>query len=384
MSEAENTPAEEPAELAADRDLPSVASGSNNQKIIGAAVIGLAAVAMIFVVISDKDKNEPKSLTAPKNIAFKTPPGSSPYIPPSIQGADDSLGGQKDQAMQQAALAMAMEEQKKQERRAISPQVVYDQRGTTAPGDSDDGNNTLTGSGEASTAAAANASLMPSAGAGANSDPNVAFATENANKDVETAKASQLKNLHTLIAQGAMIPGVLETAIASDLPGMVRAIVSENVYSFDGTNLLIPQGTRLVGQYRSGMVRGQSRVFIIWNRLIRNDGVSINIGSYGADDLGRSGLAGDVDTHFFERFGSSVMLSMIDSGFQALANSTKSQATTNVAINTGNDFSNAATIALQNSVNIPPTINVDQGTRINVFVGKDLDFSHVSGIQQAE
>jgi type IV secretion system protein VirB10 len=223
----------------------------------------------------------------------------------------------------------------------------------------------------------------PGAAGAVSVDSNVAFA-QTAGKGVETAQASQMRNLHTLIAQGAMIPGILETAIQSDLPGMVRAIVSENVYSFDGAELLIPQSSRLVGEYKSGLVHGQSRVFIIWNRLIRNDGVTINIGSIGTDALGRSGLDGDVDTHFFERFGSSVMLSMIDTGLQVAANSTKSQTSAAVAVNTGNDFSSAAAIALQNSVNIPPTINIDQGTRINVFVGKDLDFSRVGGNQPTE
>ena len=181
-----------------------------------------------------------------------------------------------------------------------------------------------------------------------------------------------------------MIPGILETAISSDLPGMVRAVVSENIYSFDGFSLVIPEQSHLIGQYRAGLVNGQSRVFIIWTRLIRPDGVSINVGSYGTDALGRSGLAGDVDSHFFERFGSSVMLSMIDSGLQAAANSTKNPSTTSVAINTGNDFSSAAAIALQNSINIPPTINIDQGARINVFVGKDLDFSRVGALPQRD
>ena len=228
------------------------------------------------------------------------------------------------------------------------------------------------------------ATLSGAPGSSANtSDPNLAFAAQNTDQTVVTAQASQLHNLHTLIAQGAMISGILETAIESDLPGMVRAVVSENIYSFDGFELLIPEGSRLIGQYRSGLVNGQSRVFIIWTRLIRNDGVSINVGSYGTDALGRSGLPGDVDTHFFERFGSSVMLSMIDSGLQAVANS-NNKSSTAVAVNTGNDFSNAAAIALQNSINIPPTINIDQGTRINVFVGKDLDFSKVGGIKQAE
>jgi hypothetical protein len=105
-----------------------------------------------------------------------------------------------------------------------------------------------------------------------------------------------------------MIRGVLETAIQSDLPGMVRAITSEDVYSFDGRRVLIPQGTMLTGEYRSALSRGQTRVFLIWTRLLRSDGVSLIINSYGTDGLGRSGLAGEVDRHFFERFGAATLL----------------------------------------------------------------------------
>lgn len=199
------------------------------------------------------------------------------------------------------------------------------------------------------------------------------------NPDVETARATQIKNLSSLIAQGTMVPGILETALQSDLPGMVRAIVSENVYGHDGSHILIPKGARLIGRYRSGLVRGQTRVFVIWNRVLRQDGVSINISSMGTDDLGRSGLEGDLDTHFFERFGSSIMLSLIDSGLQMGVNALENQNSATVALSSGSDFSKSAEIALQNSIAIPPTIWVDQGTRIKVFVAKDLDFSQVAG-----
>jgi type IV secretion system protein VirB10 len=305
-------------------------------------------------------------------------------------------------ALQQAAIQMAIDKQKELEKRLQSPQVVFDSStpnegsmpGETAAQNAVSSSSTATASQAPfqatvaggttpnnGTAAALSGTPASSANAG---DPNLAFAAQNTDKSVETAQASQLLNLHTLIAQGAMIPGILETAIESDLPGMTRAVVSENIYSFDGFELLIPEGSRLIGQYRSGLVNGQTRVFIIWTRLIRNDGVSINVGSYGTDALGRSGLAGDVDTHFFERFGSSVMLSMVDGVMQAAANANNKASTAVAVNNTGNDFSNAAAIALQNSINIQPTINIDQGARINVFVGKDLDFSKVGGIKQAE
>ena len=75
-----------------------------------------------------------------------------------------------------------------------------------------------------------------------------------------------------------------------------------------GRGLLIPKASRLVGQYKSGLVRGQTRLFVIWTRVLRPDGASILIGSPGTDLLGRAGVEGDLDTHFFKIFGSSVSL----------------------------------------------------------------------------
>jgi type IV secretion system protein VirB10 len=362
----------ETGNIATDRGIPSVAIPLNNQKLFGAVLLGLAGITMIFVVASGMDRNTAKTLTEPKEVAFRSPGGAAPYIAAEAPQNADPLAAQKDIALQQEALRMAKDQQKKLAQRNQSPQVVYDQPSAAVAT-----NTNLAASGAAADMISRTGKASIS-GSGAD-DPNIAFASQNADKGIETAQASQIQNLDTLIAQGAMISGILETALQSDLPGMARAIVSENIYSFDGAKLLIPQGSRLIGQYRSGLVRGQSRVFVIWNRLIRNDGVSINIGSYGTDDLGRSGLEGDVDTHFFERFGSSVLLSMIDSGLQIGAASANDRDAATVAVNTGNDFSRAAEIALQNSIAIPPTINVNQGTRIKVFVGKDLDFSHVAG-----
>jgi type IV secretory pathway VirB10-like protein len=206
---------------------------------------------------------------------------------------------------------------------------------------------------------------------------NLAFAEASATREFDTSYAVRLKHPELFIPQGTMIAGILETAIQSDLPGMLRAIVSEDVYGFDGSKLLISKGSRLIGQYKSGLVRGQIRVFVMWNRILRPDGVSINIGSYGTDDLGRSGLDGKLDTHFMERFGSSILLSMIDTGMHIGANSLSNQNSATVAIESGQDASSAAQIALENSISIPPTVHIDQGKRIKVFVSKDIDFASI-------
>ena len=129
-----------------------------------------------------------------------------------------------------------------------------------------------------------------------------------------SAKARKIERIDALVPEGTLIPGILETAIVSDLPGQIRAIVSDDVYSFDGRRVLIPTGTRLIGEYQSEIVRGQKRIFVVWTRMLRDDGVSVRLNSIGADSLGRSGLTGRVDNKFRERFGAAILLSIVGGG----------------------------------------------------------------------
>jgi type IV secretory pathway VirB10-like protein len=214
----------------------------------------------------------------------------------------------------------------------------------------------------------------PSAGLGANEQ----FAARVSNGSPEPAVATQLTGLGTTITQGATIPGILETAVNSDLPGYTRAVVSRDVRSFDGKSVLIPRGSRLIGQYRSALSLGQSRVFVIWTRVIRPDGVSIQIGSPGDDALGRGGLSGDVNTHFFARFGSSILLSILNGGIAAIAGTP----TTQISIGSPAAAAGAAAAAtVPTGSDIMPTITVKQGVPINIFVARDLDFSNVKFFQ---
>ncbi|CAN7719607.1 type IV secretion system protein VirB10 [Rhizobium rhizogenes] len=227
-----------------------------------------------------------------------------------------------------------------------------------------------------------------SGSASADDDPNRRFVQSVGSQDVETVTASRNDRIDALIPQGTLIRGVLETAIQSDLPGMVRAVISTDVYSFDGRRILLPKGTMLTGEYKSGMARGQTRILIVWTRALRSDGTSVALGSYGTDDLGRSGLPGFVDKHYLERFGAAAVLSMVGgvSSFVAGLNSdgssssgssssTSSDAQTQAQQTLSQTMAEMANIALKDSINIPPTIYVDQGTEIMVFVRKDLDFS---------
>lgn len=364
----------------ADRGFPSVAATPKSKYVIMAIFLSLATLAMGYVIIDGVKKNTTVSLVEPEEVTFKGPgTATAPYIEPeqlpepplaektpSAVTITDPREAERERLMQAEALRMAKEQQKRRDERLRSPQLIIDKSGGPQRGS--------VYAASATAGAAESASLMTGEG-----DSNIAFAGQYGNPDIETAHATQIPNLASLISQGTMIPGILETAIQSDLPGMVRAIVSENVYGHDGSYILIPKGARLIGRYRSGLVRGQTRVFVIWNRVLRQDGVSVNIGSMGTDDLGRSGLAGDLDTHFFERFGSSILLSLIDAGLQIGVSSLGDQNSATVALESGSDFSKSAEIALENSIAIPPTIRVDQGKRIKVFVAKDLDFSEVAG-----
>lgn len=180
---------------------------------------------------------------------------------------------------------------------------------------------------------------------------------------------------HALL-EGALIAATLETAVQSDLPGPIRAVVARDVYSADASRVLLPRGSRLIGSYRSGLVAGQSRVFAVWSRIIRPDGASVTLEAPLVDGQGRAGADGRRDTHFFERFGSAVLLTLIDAGAQAGANAAGPEGQA-VVFSSGRDFSPAAEIALQSSVAIPPTVHVAAGKRLFVFVNRDLDFSGV-------
>lgn len=200
------------------------------------------------------------------------------------------------------------------------------------------------------------------------------FAERVSAAEPERARATQLHNLATVVPQGAIIPAVLETALNSDLPGFARAVVSRDVRGFDGSTAVIPRGSRLVGQYKSAVAQGQSRAFVIWTRVIRPDGVSIQIGSPAADTLGRAGLAGSVNRHFFQRFTNSVLLSVVNASIASVARGSGTQ----ILIGSSQEATGLAAALLPTEA-IPPTIKIAQGTPLRVFVARDLDFSGVGG-----
>ncbi|HEY0648572.1 type IV secretion system protein VirB10 [Phenylobacterium sp.] len=190
----------------------------------------------------------------------------------------------------------------------------------------------------------------------------------------DVARASQMRDLGRVVPQGTVIAAVLETAINSDLPGSVRGVVSRDVRSFDGSRVLIPRGSKLVGQYKSAAAQGQTRAFVVWERIISPTGVTIEVGSPATDRLGRGGLSGDVDRHFFQRFGAAILLTTLQAGATALADGNGS---TVIIGGASSQTTQVGATALQQQVNIPDTIKVAQGVPVQVFVARDLDFGGV-------
>ncbi|AIL65066.1 Type IV secretion system protein virB10 [Rickettsiales bacterium Ac37b] len=210
-------------------------------------------------------------------------------------------------------------------------------------------------------------------------------------------KATRLGDPTLVIAQGKIIDAVLETAINTDLVGTIRAIVSRDIYGEAGKNILIPKGSRLIGSYTSGANVGQTRVSIRWYRLIRPDGIDFIIDrSWATDALGRAGIEGIVDNKYFEIVGNALLLSSINIGTAVAAQKiTNAQAVKQISVTpatgattteqTGSpkdyavqsavsNLSNVGQQLTQNNLQTTPTIYVDQGSKIKVFVNQDLIF----------
>lgn len=188
--------------------------------------------------------------------------------------------------------------------------------------------------------------------------------------DPNRVYAARLANPSATVVRGTVIPAVLETALDSTRPGAVRALVQLDVRSFDGSRVLIHRGSRLYGQYQADLSSGQRRAAIQWTRLIRPDGVTIDLDSPASDPLGRAGVRGKVDSKFFQRFGGAILQSVLDIGVGIATR----EATDGVIVALPGSTQN---VRVSEPGSIQPTLTVRQGTSVSVFVARDLDFSTV-------
>jgi len=194
------------------------------------------------------------------------------------------------------------------------------------------------------------------------------------------AAARVLPAQRLLLPKGAFIDCTLETAIDSTLPGMTTCITATDTFGVDGSTVLIERGSKLVGETRGEVSQGQARVFVLWTEARTPSGVVVPLASPGTDELGRSGLPGEVNHHFFERFGAAILISIINGVVQGAAASQGRGGTLVVDPSASTDV---VTEVLKSTVNIPPTVTKPQGDRIQVFVARDLDFRSVYELKTA-
>jgi type IV secretion system protein VirB10 len=188
-------------------------------------------------------------------------------------------------------------------------------------------------------------------------------------------RAQVLPTQRLLLPKGSFLDCTLETAIDSTLPGMTTCVMATDTFGVDGEVVLMERGTKLVGETRGQVQQGSSRVFVLWNEARTPTGVIVPLASPGADELGRSGLPGTVDRHFWERFGAAILVSVIDGAVQSAVQSSRGNNGT-VVVNPS-ATSDVMTEVLKGTINIPPTVVKQQGDRIQVLVARDLDFRSV-------
>ena len=192
--------------------------------------------------------------------------------------------------------------------------------------------------------------------------------------------ASVLPTRRFLLAKGAFIDCTLETAIDSTLPGMTTCITATDTFSADGTVVLLERGTKLVGETRGEVQQGSARIFVLWTEARTPTGVVVPLSSPGTDELGRSGLPGEVNRHFWDRFGAAILLTVINGAVQGEVNSQNRGGSVTVSPSTSTDVMSEV---LRGTLNIPPTVTKAQGDRIQVFVARDVDFRPVYALRVA-
>lgn len=213
--------------------------------------------------------------------------------------------------------------------------------------------------------------------------------------------ATRNRNPSFTLAKGTLPDCTLLTAISTDQPGFLKCILSRPVYSMDGKVILMEPGTTLEGEYSGGMARGKKRMFAVWSRAVTPNHVEVTLNSPSTDALGRSGMDGQIDQHFMERFGGAMLYSLFSDGTDYLIRReelrSQERAAANAAANGNNNtvyYNNQDTplrdlnrtrstserivdSMLNQGADIQPTLYKNQGEIIKIYVARDVDFSKV-------
>jgi type IV secretion system protein VirB10 len=200
----------------------------------------------------------------------------------------------------------------------------------------------------------------------------------------DASSAQFIRHPDTLLVRGTYIRCVLETRIVTDIPGFTSCVVIEPVYSINGRTLLLPKGSKISGRY--DVEADGPRIAVAWDRITTPDGIDVRMASPGVDNLGGAGHPGDYDAHWSSRIGAALMISLVSDLFkyEGETHGPRTTTVTNGIVtqspfdsNTARTMERLANQALDRSATRPATVTINQGSVVNVYVAKDVDFDSV-------
>lgn len=306
-------------------------------------------------------------------------PGSSRRPPSRYGGALMADGGAGKAASVPSASPSAAPSTNSQATTELLKSLIATKQGAADPG---------------SRAATATPSKEPAAALPDNAEPPAARATgpvasHLGSSSTPTARARRMADLTLLLPKGRQVDCVLTTRIVNELAGLTSCALTQNIYSANGQVLLLERGSELTGEYGVATQLGLRRLFIVWTRVRTPHGIEVDLQSPGADPLGTSGVPGHLEQRWFERIGAALLLSVMRDVVEIeMARQQAGRGGDNTIVlgpqpgqNTVNAGQDIGEQVVKQTINVKPTLYINEGSRISIYVARDLDFSAVYALR---
>ena len=210
---------------------------------------------------------------------------------------------------------------------------------------------------------------------------NMGDTPQNATPQAAAVAVRMVKNMNLTLIKGTRIPCILENNIVSEQDGFTSCIVSHDIYSGNAKTLLIEKGSKITGAYSGSVKNGNRRLQIIWDRIITPYDLAIDLNSPSTDRLGASGVTGKVDNRWGLRIGSALLVSLMTDTMEVIADRNK-RTSRYVESETSDTAQDIAEKVLNQYINLPPIIYIEEGKTIQIYVQQDIDFSNAYRIKK--
>ena len=211
------------------------------------------------------------------------------------------------------------------------------------------------------------------------------------NSATPVAIAKRMSDQNLILPKGRQADCVLTGRIIDEVPGFTSCVLTQNLYSDNGRVLLMERGSELTGEYGTTNQLGSARLFVTWTRLKTPHGIEIDLSSPGADALGTSGVPGHLDNRWSERIGAALLISFVKDVMVAVIAKETATSSTGSTVNvqppgqnTLAASSDLAQEVIRQTIKVRPRLTINQGDRISIYVARDLDFSPVYALRNAD